>query len=105
MRALKESSGINIDITSRTVTLIGDDVIDMIFSDALSNREVTAEDVTAIALSIVMIYRPDYVDDGIGKPWSLGALPDDIAYLMTKLPSTFESVEFKTDGGVYNGPV
>lgn len=105
MRALKESSGINIDITSRTVVLIGGDVIDMIFSDALGDREITTEDVTAIALSIVKIYRPEYVDDGVGLPWSLGSMPEDIDYLLTKMPKTFKRVEFKADGGVYNGPV
>lgn len=101
MRKLKESSGINIDFTSRTVVLIGDDMIDVIFTDALGDREVDESVVTAVALAIVGQHHPDYIDDGVGLPWSLGSMPEDSDYLLTKMPSTFKRVEFKSDGGVH----
>lgn len=105
MRVLKEGSGVYVDFTSRTVTLIGADTIDLIFTDALGDKEVDAEDITTIALALVKQYHPEYVDDGIGRPWSLGTLEEDIDYLMTKMPSTFESVQFKSDGGRPHGAV
>lgn len=105
MRELKESSGINIDYTSRTVTLIGDDTIDLIFTDVLGDKRLGADDVTDVALTIVKVYNPGYVDDGVGMPWSLGSMPEDIDYLMTKMPDSFEYVQIVSDGGDQHGPV
>lgn len=106
-RQLKETSGVHIDMTSKSVVLIGDDVVDMLF-DAVSHMEITPEVVTAMAVGVVRHFHPEYIDpDPVENPWSLGADDSTIEYLKTKLwdEKYFEFAAIKSDGGVDNGSV
>lgn len=103
----KEPGGVHVDMASKSVIIIGNDIVDVLF-DTVSHMDITPEVVTAMAVGVVKAFHPDYVDpDPVENPWSLGADDSTIEYLMTKLwdEQYFEFVPIKSDGGADNGSV
>lgn len=103
MAILKEPSGIAIDWNSRTVVFMGKDMIDLIFDlpsmQKVSTCDNAVEVIESAALAIVRGYNPDYVDTHEGRPWSFGCINEaDIPYLESKLPDSWETVEFLSGG-------
>ena len=103
MSNLKDPSGIAIDWKSRTVLLLGKDMIDLIFNiPSMSNLqtcECASQAVAVAALTIVRCHNPGYVDSHEGRPWSFGCTNEaDVPYLESKLPASWETVKFLTGG-------
>jgi hypothetical protein len=103
MAILKDPSGIAIDWESRTVVFMGKDMIDLLFNiPSMSNLQTCAcatQLVEAAALAIVRSYRPGYVDNQEGRPWSFGCVNEsDIPYLESKLPASWETVKLLSGG-------
>lgn len=104
MPAFKDGSGIHVDFTSKTVVLIGIDMIDYV--TGLVDGPIDVDLTQAIAFNVAKNRYPDMFaadDEGVG--WSLGAEEHEIHYLLSKLGPGLGPVEFKSDGGLQHGAV
>ena len=98
MPEFKEGSGIHVDFTSKTVVLVGQDMIDYV--TGLVDVPLDEAVVEAVARGLVKSQYPDlFKEEDAG--WSLGAEEADIKYLLSKLDTSLGPVEFQSDGGVH----
>ncbi|MNE20027.1 hypothetical protein D3C80_1131290 [compost metagenome] len=98
IQEFKEGSGIHVDFTSKTVVLIGRDMIDYV--TGLVDVPLDEDVVEGIAHGLVKVQYPDLFKEG-ERGWSLGAEEEDIKYLLSKLDPSLGPVEFHSDGGVH----
>lgn len=106
-----EEGAVYVDFVSKTVVLLGRDMIDRIIGlvDGISDlaEECTGSNIDqavieGLARGIAKTMYPDkFNDDEFG--WSLGAQEEDIDYLMSKLPADLGPVQFTV--GEANGAV
>lgn len=94
----KEGSGVHVDFTSKTVVLIGEDVIDYV--TGLVEGPLDEDTVEALAHGLVKVQYPDLFKEG-ERGWSLGAEEENIKYLLSKLDTALGPVEFYSDGGIH----
>jgi hypothetical protein len=88
-------NGIYIDFSSRTVVLIGNDIVDMIIG--CMEGEVTQEKIGVAANTLLALNFPDY-ERGI-ETWSLGADETTVEYFKQSIGDGFVIENFEADGG------